>query len=104
MRVYENAWHSQQAPRRGRHALVWVAVLVFLLLASLYAVRFVTINLLRYQVADLSAEEAVALTEQADLRAQFSNRDDLETIERIARDKLGLVKPGEEKVIFIEGD
>ncbi len=105
MCVYENGWYSQPAPRRGRRALVWLIVVVFLLLSSLYVVRFVSINRLQHQVAAVTAQEEEALREQANLRSQVANRDDLATIERIARDKLGLVKPGEEKVIFIdEGD
>jgi len=38
------------------------------------------------------------------LREQLALKDDPEMLEDKARELLGLVNPGEEKVIFIEGD
>jgi cell division protein FtsB len=38
------------------------------------------------------------------LQARLALGNDPAALEEVARDKLGLVKPGEEKVIFVEGD
>lgn len=88
----------------GRHAVLWLVVAVGIFLASLYAVRFVAIHRLQQEVASLSIAEQTALDEQSTLRAHLAQKDDPQAIEDVAREKLGLVKPGEQLIIFVKGD
>lgn len=57
----------------------------------------------RDEVARLEAEVAAATQENAELEYQLAHSDDPETIEDIARNKLGLVKPGE-KIFYDIGN
>jgi cell division protein FtsB len=93
-------------PRQGRRFVLFGVLIVLVgLIASLYIGRFLTIKRLQTQLSDLVEQEQVALAVQTDLRARLALRDDPQAIEEVARAKIGLVKPGEEKVIFlIEGD
>jgi len=88
----------------GHRALLWVVVVSVLLLTSLYAIRFVTIDHLSRQAAALTVEEQSVLDEQVALRARLAQKDDPQAIEDVAREKLGLVKPGEQLIIFVKGD
>jgi len=88
----------------GRRTVPWLVIAVILFFISLYAVRFVTIDRLSQQVAVLSVAEQSALDEQSALRARLAKKDDPQAIEDIAREKLGLVKPGEQLIIFVKGD
>jgi len=97
---HEHVSHRQIAHR----ALLWVVVVSVLLLASLYAIRFVTIVRLQQQVAALSVKGQSVLDEQSALRACLAQKDDPQAIEDVAREKLGLVKQGEQLIIFVEGD
>jgi len=97
--------HEHASNRQiGRRALLWIVIVSVILLTSLYTIRFVTVNRLQQQVADLSANEQRALDEQAALRAQLAKSNDPQAIEDVAREKLGLVKPGEQLIIFVRGD
>jgi len=97
--------HERASYRQiGRRALLWIVIVSVILLTSLYAIRFVTVNRLQQQVADLTANEQQALDEQAALRAQLAKSNDPQAIEDVAREKLGLVKPGEQLIIFVRGD
>jgi len=84
--------------------LLWIVIVSVILLTSLYTIRFVTVNRLQQQVALLRADEQVALDEQSALRARLAQKDDPQAIEDVAREKLGLVKPGEQLIIFVRGD
>jgi cell division protein FtsB len=84
--------------------LVWLLILLGALLVSLYLVRFATIHNLRGDIARLEQRERRALVAQDELRDRLDGKDNPQTIEHLARELLGLVKPGEEKVIFIKGD
>ena len=97
---HEHAYNRQI----GRRALLWIVIVSVILLTSLYAIRFVTVNRLQQQVALLRAEEQAALDEQSALRARLAQKDDPQAIEDVAREKLGLVKPGEQLIIFVRGD
>ena len=97
--------HKHASHRQiGRRALLWLVVVSVFLLTSLYAIRFVTISRLQQQVAVLSMKEQSVLDEQSALRACLAQKDDPQAIEDVAREKLGLVKPGEQLIIFVEGD
>ncbi len=94
-----------RSPRQGRRLVLFGVLIVLVgLIASLYIGRFLTIRRLQTQLSDLVGQERVALAVQADLRARLAFRDDPQAIEEVARAELGLIKPGEEKIIFIEGD
>ncbi len=83
--------------------IIIAAVIVLLgLLSFVYGSRFLEIRHLRAQLGHITCQEQVALATQAKLRDQLAHTDDPATIEYLARKELGLVKPGEEKVIFIE--
>ncbi len=88
----------------GRRALLWFVVVSVLLVTSLYAIRFVTISRLQQQVGALSMKEQSVLNEQSALRARLAQKDDPQAIEDVAREKLGLLKPGEQLIIFVKGD
>ena len=89
---------------RPLHPGAWitVAILAACLVASLFVVRWLEIRRLDAELAALQSEQQLALTHQNELRSELELRDDPETLEEHARAELGLVKPGEEKVIFVE--
>jgi cell division protein FtsB len=59
------------------------------------------IRSLRRELAALHAAEQAALFEQAVLRERLAEADDLGAVEEAARERLGWVLPGEEKVVFV---
>ena len=85
---------------------VWCLLLVAVLglLVSLFLGRFFEIRRLHNELITLREQERVALVAREELWARLSLKDDPEAIEQKARESLGLVKPNEQKVIFIEGD
>ncbi len=91
-------------PRWGKR-IVLIAVLMFVgLLSFLYIDRFFKIRHLQAEIARITQEEQAALVVQNELRDRLAHADDPATIEYLARKELGLVKPGEEKVIFLKGE
>ncbi len=90
--------------RIGNHALLFLVVGCILFLVSIYVVRFININRLESQVAEVRVEQELALEEQAALHGRLERKDDLKAIEDVAREKLGLVKPGEQLIIFVKGE
>ena len=84
--------------------LVWLVVLGVCLVLSLYFVRFAIIRDLKEDIARVSREERRALVAQDELRDRLEEKDNSEVIEHLARELLGLVKSGEEKVIFLKGE
>ncbi len=92
-------------PRRSRfHVLCLVLVAVMSLLASLFLGRFFEIRRLKSELSTLMEQERTALATQEMLREQLALKDDPQMLEDKARELLGLVKPSEEKIVFIEGD
>jgi cell division protein FtsB len=88
--------------REGRRPLrFWVALAVVGLLLGVYAHRFFVIAGERRDLADLKREQQASLDEQNRLRERLALKDDKKTIEYLARRELGLIKPNEEKVIFV---
>ena len=91
--------------RRARIGVGCIALVAIAgLLVSLYLGRFFEIHRLRQEAVTLLEQERAALASQEALRDQLALKDDPETLEEKARELLGLVKPNEEKVIFIKGD
>jgi len=71
------------------------------LVLSLFIVQALEIRSLRRELRDLNAAQQAALIEQAALRDRLAEGDDLGAIEEEARERLGWVMRGEEKVVFI---
>ena len=96
---------TRKTIRWGRtHMILWISLVMLGLLFSLYAIRFLEIRRLNHDLATLKSEETLALAMQQELRSRLALKDDPATIELSAREQLGLIKPGEEKVIFIKGE
>jgi len=90
-------------PRWRLRHLVFAAVFVALgLLASIYITRALEIGHLNRQIQSLLDQEKTVLDRQAALHRRLAQKDDPAAIETVARAQLGLVMPGEEKVIFIK--
>jgi cell division protein FtsB len=85
--------------RRRIVAVVGIALLVCWI-AAVFVLRGVEIRALRAELSRIRSEQQVAMAEQASLRGVLALKDDPEVIEDHARDRLGLVMPGEEKIIF----
>jgi cell division protein FtsB len=71
------------------------------LVLSLFILQALEVRSLRLELQDLHAAQQRALTEQAALRERLLEKDDPQAIEEEARERLGWVLRGEEKVIFI---
>jgi len=61
-------------------------------------------NKLEERIQMMEAEIAEEKAENAELRERLNNTDDPEYIEETAREKLGLVKPGEMLLVPVEED
>ena len=76
-----------------------IIVLLLLAVAGTFAVRLVQLQIgIREQEQTLSDLQAAYVQQQQDndaLRKKLDNADEAQYIERIARDSLGLIKPGE---------
>jgi len=81
-------------------ALIALGVIGALAL-SLFIVQALEIRSLRRELNDLQAVHQAAVIEQASLRERLAEADDLTAIEDAARERLGWVLPGEEKVVFV---
>jgi len=71
------------------------------LVLSLFIVQALEIRSLRRELRDLNAAQQAAMIEQAALRDRLAEGDDPDAIEEAARERLGWVMRGEEKVVFI---
>jgi len=88
------------APKRAT-LLVVAAVVVGCSLITLFVVQALEMHALRRDLRDLHAAQQTALFEQARLRERLAKKDDPSAIEDVARERLGWVMRGEEKVVFI---
>ncbi|MDD5219381.1 MAG: septum formation initiator family protein [Candidatus Bipolaricaulis sp.] len=88
--------------RRWRRWIAWgiVAGVVCLLLA-VFLTRTLGIVHLRRDLARLGEATEAATAEQKRLRTELASSSSAQAMEDQAREKLGLIKPGEEKVIFV---
>lgn len=85
-----------------RLVLAVIVVAVACLVLIVFVGRQLEIGRRRHRLLGLERAQAEASMEQDALRQRLALADDLETIEMLARERLGLVMPGEEKVIFVE--
>jgi len=99
--------------QRGRHLesrfrlspKAWIAATVILacmLLVFVFVSRQVEIARRRGLMQVLEDELDLTVAEQERLRERLASADDPEAIELVARERLGLVRPGEEKIVFVE--
>ncbi len=89
----------------GRQRRVIVFLLAFALVAALAGVfvgRQAGIAALRRDIARLEADRTAAAARQKELRAEVASTTDPKVLEDEIRIRLGLVRPTEEKVFFIE--
>ena len=83
-------------------AVLGTLALAGALLLALFLSRALGIRSLQGDLANLRDQHQETLAEQEELRLRLSLSDDPQTIEDLAREKLGLVHRGEEKVYFLE--
>jgi cell division protein FtsB len=87
---------------RWRRVVLLVGITAaFGLLLALFLSRGAQIGRLQQELVALRDQQAQAAAEQEELRAQLASSSDPDVIEQEAREKLGLVEPGEIKVIFV---
>jgi hypothetical protein len=82
--------------------LVFGCVLMLGALISLFSLRGARILDLRQHIRTSLADYDTAMVEHEDLQAQLARKDNLTAIEDAARRLLGWVKPGEERVVFVD--
>lgn len=84
---------------KGKRKNSVILVLLLLAIAGTFAVRLVQLQIgIREQEQELGNLEAAYVQQQQDnnaLRKKLDNADEAQYIERVARDSLGLIKPGE---------
>ena len=90
-------------PKRSVRTAVFLVALSAIggLVLSLFILQALEIRSLRRELNEINAAQQRALIEQATLRERLAEKDDPEAIEQEARERLGWVMRGEEKVVFI---
>ncbi|MEN6368582.1 MAG: septum formation initiator family protein [Thermotogota bacterium] len=89
--------------RQGRRwVAIGIAALVVLLVLGTFLSRGLGILRLRHDLVRLDKATVEAAAEQKRLRAELASASTAKVLEDKAREELGLIKPGEEKVIFVE--
>ena len=83
--------------------IVLVAVIVIIALFNFWQ-NMQKMSKLEKEINNIKEEIAAAEAENEELREQLENTNDPEYIEEVAREKLGLVKPGEMLLIPVEED
>ncbi len=78
-----------------------VGIVLFGGLVSLFALRGAHIVALRHHLLSTAAAQQTALLDRQDLQDRLALKDDLTAIEDAARERLGWVKPGDVRVIFV---
>ena len=91
------------APKRSARTAIFLVVLSAIggLVLSLFILQALEIRSLRRELNEINAAQQQALIEQAALRERLAEKDNPEAIEQEARERLGWVIRGEEKVVFI---
>jgi len=70
--------------------------------AAVFISRQVSMASMRREIARLKTDQVEAAAHQKELRSDLASTKDPKTLEDEIRQKLGLVKPGEEKAFFVE--
>jgi len=84
--------------------VVTIVVVIALIAAFNFYQNITRMNQLENQIEKIEAEIAEAEAENQRLKEQLENSSSHEYIEEVAREKLGLVKPGEKMFIPVEED
>lgn len=97
--------HRSPRARRKRLRLTprfWaiVALLCFVYIATSYALGFIAIWRLKAEIRQVQGEIAAAEARNEQLRRELEYLQSDEYIEKVAREELGLVRPGETPVLF----
>jgi len=92
------------APNRVRRNILYLIVFSALgcCVLTLFILQTLEVRSLRRSLQDLQAAQQAALVDQAALRRRLAEKDDPKAVEEEARERLGWVLRGEEKVIFID--
>jgi len=91
------------APKRSARTAIFLVALSVVggLVISLFILQALEIHSLRRELEELNAAQQQALIGQTAVRDRLAEKDDSEAIEQEARERLGWVMRGEEKVVFI---
>ena len=88
----------QVQPKKKKTRFIWAGLLLAFLLFTL-APRCSTLIDLYGQVWVLKAEKEQLLVDQERLNLERERMEQIETVERLARERLGLVRPGERMIL-----
>ncbi|MFW6001477.1 MAG: FtsB family cell division protein [Halanaerobium sp.] len=94
-------------PRQKKDFLLNPVVITIIIIIALIAAfnfyqNMVKLNQIENEVEEIESQIARAEAENEELKEQIDNTSSDEYIEEIAREKLGLVKPGEKMFIPVE--
>lgn len=92
----------ERAKRTARITFVSVLILIILAVGSVFYLRSRHIASIELKIAHQLTRKDELVKENEELRELLGKRNDLEYIEYLARKKLGLIKPGEEKYIIVD--
>ena len=82
--------------------VITIVTVIALITAFNFYQNMARMNQLENQVEEIEAQIAQAEAENNKLKKQLENSNSYEYIEEVAREKLGLVKPGEKMFIPVE--
>lgn len=98
----EPAFAKRKNTKPNYQRILLLAFFIALLVWAVYPVRYRIEQ--RKELSKLQAEVGNLRTENAGLRHEIAQLQSDEYVEKLARERLGLVKPGEEPVIVISGE
>jgi len=82
--------------------VITIVVVIAVIAAFNFYQNIAKMNQLENQIEKIEAQISQAETENEKLKRQLENSNSSEYIEEVAREKLGLVKPGEKMFIPVE--
>ncbi|CCU77591.1 Cell division protein DivIC (FtsB), stabilizes FtsL against RasP cleavage [Halanaerobium saccharolyticum subsp. saccharolyticum DSM 6643] len=96
-------------PRQKKDFLLNPVVIIIIVIIAVISVfnfyqNTTKINQIETQISEIETQIAKEKAKNEKLEKQIKNSDDNEYIEEIAREKLGLVKPGEKLLIPVESE
>ncbi len=92
---------ASRTPRLPRWALPLILLAVLILMLNAFGSSYLSVYRLRREAVRLDREVADLRRENAQLREEIRRLHRPQYIERLAREQLGLVKPGEIPVILV---
>lgn len=88
--------------RRGRRLYQTLVIVALVLVALAFADGFVKLANIRYSILELQAQKESWQQKIDGMKAEIDKLNNPEHIEELARDRLGLVKPGESLILVAE--